>query len=173
MSAPLCRHCHRITGSLNNICANCHKLYASITIDKEILEAVRAEPQAQSVEADLTPEQQLAFLKGKADMCHGNMEGEDLQGFLRWDKLYNAYLTIAEDMEREMKGLPPILEPETDQPQQPTAREMLEALIEYYDNNKRWFLSSSRRSGVEYKGLTGIALLEFAEQWLKEKTKER
>jgi hypothetical protein len=59
------------------------------------------------------------------------------------------------------------------QPQQPTAREMLEALIEYYDNNKRWFLSSSRRSGVEYKGLTGIALLEFAEQWLKEKTKER
>jgi hypothetical protein len=61
----------------------------------------------------------------------------------------------------------------TDQSQQPTAREMLEALIEYYDNNKRWFLSSSRRSGVEYKGLTGIALLEFAEQWLKEKTKER
>lgn len=61
----------------------------------------------------------------------------------------------------------------TDQPQQPTAKEMLEALIEYYDNNKRWFLSSSRRSGVEYKGLTGIALLEFAEQWLKEKTKER
>ncbi len=90
------------------------------------------------------------------------------------EKAFDAASARNKDLQAKIQSLQSELESlKAEKPQQPTAREMLEALIEYYDNNKRWFLSSSRRSGVEYKGLTGIALLEFAEQWLKEKTKER
>ena len=52
----------------------------------------------------VTPQEQLAFLIEKRDMCLDNMEGADWDEMVRWDALYGHYAAIVEDMEAEMKG---------------------------------------------------------------------
>ena len=52
----------------------------------------------------MTPQEQLAFLIEKRDMCLDNMEGADWDEMVRWDALYGHYAAIVEDMEAEMKG---------------------------------------------------------------------
>lgn len=176
---------HEIADKIYQECekrAETHSVQGRLSLDeiKRIIEAVKAEekPQAQSVGAEaelkmLVPMSKYNQLQHIARNISEYLKHpiEQLEEQLKdvHNQLHRAY-----ESEKKWKDMYRDLEKKfTDQPQQPTAKEMLEALIEYYDNNKRWFLSSSRRSGVEYKGLTGIALLEFAEQWLKEKTKER
>ena len=47
---------------------------------------------------EMSVKEQLEFFKDRAEMCFCNMEGEDAEGFARWEKLYCAYQTIYEDM---------------------------------------------------------------------------
>jgi hypothetical protein len=55
----------------------------------------------------MTPQEQLKFIEEKLAICLDNMEGEDSDGFLRWEKLANAYRIIVEDMRAEQSnGLP-------------------------------------------------------------------
>lgn len=52
----------------------------------------------------LTPAQQLAWIKDRMEMCFDNMEGCNLEEFIRWESLYGAYATIYKDMLKESKS---------------------------------------------------------------------
>lgn len=49
-----------------------------------------------------------------------------------------------------------------------TAAELVEKLKEHYEKSKRYWLSCHSKSGVEFKGINGGALIEYAESLLKQ-----
>lgn len=63
---------------------------------------------------------------------------------------------------KEICNQPPPIEKEM------TAAELMERLKEHYEKSKRYWLSCHSKSGVEFKGINGGALIEYAESLLKQ-----
>lgn len=51
---------------------------------------------------ELTPGQQLAFMRELVDMYLDNMEGTDQEECAYWQRLYDAAMTIVDAMEGEV-----------------------------------------------------------------------
>lgn len=71
-------------------------------------------------------------------------------------------LVVALDSIAEICNQPPPVEKEM------TAAELVEKLKEHYEKSKRYWLSCHSKSGVEFKGINGGALIEYAESLLKQ-----
>jgi hypothetical protein len=119
----------------------------------------------------------------KVDSMDVIMQSKGVVDFVRYckEKGNDEAEAVKHLYNNEVKFFTPLIEmyiagkksAKADQPQQPTAKELLEALREHYEKSKRYWLSCNSKSGVEFKGINGGALIEFAEQWLKTKEQEK
>lgn len=54
---------------------------------------------------NFTPQEQLEYCKRQRNNAYNNMEGEDAEGFAKWERLFCAWQTIVDEMQKELNDI--------------------------------------------------------------------